>query len=722
MRSKTKVNRREFLKTGVVFSGGLLISFYIPETISRSAKPASNEMFRPNAFLRIGTDNSIDIILTKVEMGQGIWTTLAILIAEELDCDWNKINIEHSPVSKEYNHIDFPMQATVGSSSTISEFDRYRTAGATARVMLVEAAAKRMGVTVELCRTEKGYVFAGDKKISYGEVCLDAAKLAVPAVRLREPKDWKYIGKPQKRLDGLIKINGQARFGIDIRFPGLLIAVVAHSPVFGGKVKSFDSTQAKTIKGVRDIVQIPSGIAVIGDHYWAAKQGRDALKIEWDHGINENIDTKKQIEEYRILSKTNGISAQQNGDTVKEMKNSVRTIDAEFMMPYLAHAPMEPLNCTVKISKDECEIWTGTQLPTLDRANVAKVLSFEPEQVKINTPFLGGSFGRRGSFNSEWIVEAVHIAKTSGRFIKLIWSREDDIQGGYYRPLYLHSVRIGVDQNGMPVAWQHTIVGQSVFSFTPVKGNVALEVDDSSVEGIKDSPYFESIPNYSIELHTTFVGVPILPWRSVGFSQNIFVMESLIDELADITGKDPVQFRRSLLKDHPRHLAVLNLAAEKAQWESTLPQGIYHGVAVGERSGTYVAHVIEVSAEKTKLRIKRVVCAIDCGLAVNPDGVVAQMESGIVFGLTAALYGEITLEKGRVQQSNFHNYKMLRMGETPVIEVHIVSSSNQMGGAGEPGVPTVAPALTNALYAATRKRIRNLPVRIEELIEKQEDQ
>lgn len=644
-------------------------------------------------------------------MGQSIWTTLSTLIAEELDCNWSYITVEHSPIGKEYRHVFLPMQATVGSSSTVSEFDRYRMAGATARAMLIEAASKKLSVPAESCRTENSYVIAGNTKISYGELVIDAVNLPLPTVTLKEPKDWKYIGKSQKRLDSLVKINGQAKFGMDIQFPGLLTAVVARSPVFGGKVKSFDSTEAKAILGVRDIFQIPSGVAVLGDNYWIAKQGKEALKVEWDLGVNENIDSKLQAEQYHKLANTKGKSAQLKGDPDLALKKAATIIEAEFQLPYLAHVPMEPLNCTVKISDNKCEIWTGTQRPDMDGLAVAKLLNLKPEQVEVTTPFLGGAFGRRGSYDSEWIIEAVHIAKTSGKLIKLVWSREDDIQGGYYRPYYLHRARIGLDKNGTLIAWQHRVVGQSVFQFF---GNTS-EIDESSIEGIKGSPYLENIPHHTVELHTTQVGVPILPWRSVGKSHTVFVMESLIDEIATYVGKDPVDYRRQLLKNSPRHLAALNLAAEKAEWGKPLSTGRFRGVAVSEGNGSFVSHVIEISIDNNKLSLHRVVCAIDCGLAVNPDGVVAQMESCIVFGLTAALYGEITLAKGRVQQSNFHDYKMLRMNEMPSIEVYIVPSSEKMGGVGEPGVPGVAPALANALVAATGKRFRNLPIRLETL-------
>lgn len=689
-----------------------MLSFLVPRRSNHLlARTLPSGNFAPNAFLRITTDNTITIVLSKVEMGQGIWTTLPMLVAEELECDWSNIKVEHSPIGEEYKHVFIPTQATVGSSSTVSEFDRYRMAGATARAMLVQAASMHWGVPPASCYTEDGYVISGGKKISYGDVAMEAARLPVPSVRLKESRNWKYIGKTQKRLDGPEKINGTARFGIDVQFPDLLTAVVAHPPVFSGKVKSFDSSEAKMIQGVYGVFEIPSGIAVLGDTYWAAIQGRDALKIEWEHGRNEAIDSKLLFQEYRSLSRKKGKSAQQKGDPDIAFKRATKIIDVEYTVPYLAHAPLEPLNCTVRLSADKCEIWTGTQIPDADAKAVAKLLNVEPAQVEITTLFLGGGFGRRGSFDSEWIIEAVHIAKTSGQVIKLVWSREDDIKGGYYRPAYLHRAIIGFDKNRMPIAWQHRIVGQSVFEFF---GRVT-GIDESSVEGVMGSPYLESIHDHSVELHTTTVGVPILPWRSVGKSHTIFVMESLIDELAFHAGEDPVSYRQRLLKNYPRFLSVLNLAAKKAEWGKALPRGRFRGVAVSEGNGSYVSHVVEISLVKRRLRILRVVCAIDCGLAVNPDGVVAQMESCIVFGLTAALYGEITLEKGRVKQSNFHDYKLLRMDEMPAIEVHIVPGSEKMGGVGEPGVPGVAPALTNAIFAGTGKRIRSLPIRPEDL-------
>jgi isoquinoline 1-oxidoreductase beta subunit len=709
--SDTLYNRRSFLKTGSTVTGGLLISFFIPAAAKKLGElPTGNTMFAPNAFLNILPNNTVKIILSHVEMGQGVWTTLPMLIAEELDCDWDKVTVEHAPPGQPFVHTVYGIQITGGSSSTWSEFERYRNAGATARALLIAAAAQKLNVDAASCKTEKGFVIAGDKRISYGELAEAAGKLPPPAnVQLKDKKDWLYLGKPTKRLDAKAKTNGQAAFGLDVYFPDMLTAVVAHSPVFGGTVKSFDATAAKAIKGVRDVVKIPTGVAVIADHFWAAKKGRDVLKVEWNNGANESFNTVSQFDSYKKLATTKGISAGKAGNVETAMPNAKKQLNATYEFPYLAHAPMEPLNCTVKLSGDSCEIWTGTQLPMADQAVAAKILGFKPEQVKLNIQFLGGGFGRRATPTSDFVAEAVQVAKASGKFVKLVWSREDDIRGGYYRPAFLHQVNIGIGDDGMPAAWKHSIVGQSIFKGTPFEGWIKDGIDGTSVEGVNDSPYLASIPNYNIELHSPQTPVTVLWWRSVGHTHTAFVMETLIDELAYSAGKDPVEYRRSLLKSK-RHLDVLNLVAEKSGWGTPLPAGRYRGVAVHESFASYVAQVAEISIEQGHLKVHRVVCAIDCGLAVNPEGVRAQMESGIIFGLTAVLYGEILLEKGRVKQRNFHDYKILRMNETPVMEVYIADSNEKMGGAGEPGVPPLAPAIANAIFAATGKRVRKLPL------------
>ncbi len=708
-----KINRRAFLKASALAGGGLLVSIATTRVFAKDfdVRSLSDEvMLHP--LLKISADNAIHILLSKVEMGQGIWTTLPMLMAEELDCDWAKIVVETAPPGKEDDFKEPPVyKSTGGSETTKSEFDHYRLAGAVAREMLIAAAAKRWNVALLSCKTENGYVYSGNLKISYGEIASEAATLQVPSIKLRAPSEWKLIGKSQKRLDAPEKVNGSARYGLDLQFEGMLTAVVAHPPAFGAKVKSYNEVETRLVPGVHDVIQIPSGIAVIADHFWAAKTGRDALHIEWDTSEGENIDSINLFSEYGKLANTKGAVIFEKGNVMEAFSKATNIFEAEFQFPFLAHAPMEPLNCAVKISTDKCEVWTGTQSPLLHQVEIANFLGMKPEQVLLNTPYLGGSFGRRGSFSGDWIMEALYIAKASGKFIKLVWTREDDIQGGYYRPVYVHKTKIATDKNGMPIAWQHHIVGQSLFTNTPLQDLIVQKgIDYSSVTGA--TPYTDFIPDFSFELHTTKVNVPVLPWRSVGSTHTVFVVESLIDELAIAASVDPVEYRRKFFKDSPRHLAALNLAAEKAKWDEPLPKEKFRGVAVCEAMGSYVAQIVELSLVNGKVKVHRVVCAIDCGLAVNPDGVRAQMESGIIYGLTAILYGEITIEKGKVKQRNFNDYKILRMPDSPDIEVHIVTSNEKMGGAGEPGVAPIGAAFANAFFAATGRRFRKLPLRI----------
>jgi len=713
------ISRRTFIKSTVIVAGGLVIAFAIPQAKrfllpneKKAAMPEAMKLPAPNAFLRIGTDNTITVLLAHSEMGQSIWTTLPMLIAEELDADWSKIKVEHAPAAPAYIHTAYGIQITGGSSTTWSEFDRYRQAGALTRALLVNAAAKQWGVEPSACKTENGMVIAGDKSISYGELAEAAAKMETPkTVTLKDPKDWKIIGKATKRLDGPEKINGTAIFGQDIHFEGLQTAVVARAPVFGASVKSFDATASKQIKGVTNVVQVPTGVAVIADNYWAAKQGRDALKVEWDMGPNAALDSKALLEEFRKLAATEGLPAAKAGDAKATLAKAAKTVEAEYSVPYLAHSPMEPLNCTIRIDKDGCEVWTGTQMQGTDQPAIAKVLGLKPEQVKMHTTFLGGGFGRRANPAADFVTEAAHVAKAAGVPVKTVWSREDDVKGGYYRPMYLHKAAIGLSEDGMPVAWTQTLVGQSIILGTPFEPFMIKNgVDATSVEGVADSPYLKEIANHDIQLHSPKTGIPVLWWRSVGHSHTAFVMESLVDELAHSANKDPVEYRRALLKNHPRHLAALNLAASKAGWESPLAKGMFRGVAVHESFGSFVAQVAEISMDKDAVKVHRVVCAIDCGLVVNPDSLQAQLESAIAFGLGAALQSEITFKDGKVQQSNFNDYQVLRMNQMPKVEVHIVPSTDKMGGAGEPGVPPIAPAVANAIFAATGKRLRTLPI------------
>ena len=713
------VSRRGFLKGGAVLCGGLVVAFVIPGG-HRFALGAENQgnVFAPNAFLRIGNDNSVTVLLGHSEMGQGIWTGLTMLIAEELDADWSKIRVVHSPASAaDYGMAGFGgMQITGGSTSIWMEFDRYRQAGAAARLMLIEAAAKRFNVAPSEIHTEPGVVIAGEHRATYGELADDAGKLAVPApasIKLKEPKDWRLIGKPTPRLDTPEKITGRAKFGMDVQFDGLMTAMVARSPVFGGTVKSFEGAEALAIPGVHKVVQVPTGVAVIADHYWAAKLGRDALKVDWEPGPNAGLDSETLLETFRKLATTPGLNAGQAGDTKAALAKATKTIDAEYSVPYLAHAPMEPLNCTVRITQDKCEIWTGTQFQTLDQMIAGKITGLKPEQVEIHTEFLGGGFGRRANPTSDFVSEAVYVAKAAGGPVKTVWAREDDIRGGYYRSAFLHHARIGLGADGLPLAWKHVMVGQSIMAGTSLEATMVKDgIDKTSVEGVADSPYIVGLANHQVELHSPTTGISVLWLRSVGHTHTAFVMESLIDELATAAGKDPVEYRRTLLKDHPRHLGVLNLAVEKANWKAPLPDGHALGVAVHESFGSYVAQVAEVSQDNLHIRVHRVVCAVDCGIAVNPQSIAAQMESGITFGLSFTLHSKLTLKNGQVEQSNYHDYQVLRLNEMPVVEVHIVPSSDKPGGVGEVGVPPTAPAVANAVFALTGQRLRELPLQL----------
>jgi isoquinoline 1-oxidoreductase beta subunit len=707
MKNTNNISRRNFIRTTGGLGGGLIISFMIPAYASARLKAIFDKQddaiaFAPNAFLHIQSDNSIKVLLSHVEMGQGIWTTLTMLIAEELDADWKNITVEHAPADNAYAHTAWGMQLTGGSSTTWSEFDRYRKAGATARILLVQAAAKKWGVPVDQCKTGNGFVWSGNNKLSYGQLATDAATLtAATDIPLRTKEQWKYIGKGMKKLDAPVKVNGKAMFGIDVQFKGLLTAVVAHPPVFGGKVKSFDDSKAKMIKGVVQVVEIPTGVAVIADTFWSALQGKKALKIDWDLGGNVNVDSITQLADFKKLADGEGKMVVTSGDAAAAMKQAVKTIEAEYTFPYLAHATMEPLNCTIKVEGDTCDIWTGTQAPGFEQAAAAKILGLKQDNVKVHSMFLGGGFGRRGNPDTDYVSEAAYIVKASGKPIKMIWTREDDTQATYYRPSFLHRATVGMDASGMPLAFHNISVGQTI----------VMDNGGASTEGISDSPYLAAIPNYYVGLHSPKINIPVLYFRSVGNSHTAFVMETLVDEMAHHAGKDPVEYRRMLLKGKERNLGVLNKAAEKAGWGKPLPKGHFHGVAVHESFGSYAAEVAEVSLDENGLaKVHKVTCAIDCGLAVNPDGVKAQMESCINFGLSAAFYGAITFKSGVVQETNFNKYRLLRLNESPAeIDVHIVEGIGKMGGIGEPGMPPIAPAVANAIFAASGKRIRQLP-------------
>jgi isoquinoline 1-oxidoreductase subunit beta len=715
----TEMKRREFLKAGAALGGGLLISLYVPEFVpaARAADSAAKPVAL-NAFVRIGTDETVTVISNHSEMGQGIYTSLPMLLNEELEADWARIRVESSPVDAVYNHTVFGIMMTGGSTTTNSEYDRFRKMGAMARIMLIAAAAQSWNVDPQTCRAEKSHVIhtPTGRRASYGSLAEAASKIAPPKdIPLKDPKDFTLVGKAVRRLDTPSKTNGTAQFGLDVYIPGMLTAVVARAPVFGGKVVSFNADQAKAIPGVVNVVQVPSGVAVIAKGFWPAKLGREKLEITWDEGPGAGISTVEMRAKYSAMSKTPGLVARKVGDPTAALAGAAKTITAEYEVPYLAHCMMEPLNTVVDLHEDRCEIWTGSQFQTGDRAAAARVAGLKPEQVTLHTMLLGGGFGRRANVASDFVTEATEVAKAANAPVKVVWTREDDIRGGWYRPMWYDHFAAGLDASGNPVAWTHTIVGQSILTGTMFESfGVQKGIDSSSVEGAADILY--GIPNLQVELHSPKNEVPVQWWRSVGHSHTGFSVEAFLDEVAHAGGKDPYQLRRTLLANQPRMLAVLDLAAQKANWGSALPADRARGIATHFSFDSYVAQVAEVSVEKDgTVRVHRVVAAVDCGRTVNPDTVKAQLEGGIVFGLTAALKTEITLEKGRVQQRNFNDYPMVRMFESPVIEVFIVPSTEKPTGVGEPGVPPVAPAVANAIFAATGKRVRRLPIKAEDL-------
>ncbi len=716
--SAPQIERREFLKFSLAAGGGLLIGFSLPGAdMFATAQAQSITVFMPNAFLRIGTDDRVTVIVNHSEMGQGVYTALPMLLAEELDADWNKIGFESAPVDPKYNHPVFGMQITGGSSSVWSAFEQYRKAGAAARGMLIAAAAQQWNVNPATLRTDSGAVFDGtNRKLTYGQLAEAAAKLNPPAeVTLKDPKTFKLIGKPVKRLDTSEKINGKAVFGLDVKMPGMLTAVVARPPIFGATMKSFDDSRARTMPGVRKIAAVPSGVAVIADSFWQAKMAREALHIDWDDSAMRTFSTNQMMQQFREQAKSPGTNVRREGDPDAAFAQAAKKIEAVYEVPYLPHAMMEPLNCAVDLRADTCEIWTGTQFQTVDRANAAKIAGLPPEKVQIHTTYLGGGFGRRANPQSDFVVEAVHVAKVAGAPVKVVWTREDDMQGGWYRPAFLHAIAGSIDSNGNPVSWRSRLVGQSIFAGTMFEAMMkGKEYDPASVEGVDDLPY--AIPNLAVESHKADVKVPVQWWRSVGHSHTGFATECFIDELAVLAQKDPYQFRRALLPKHPRHLAVLDLAAQKAGWGKPLPKGRARGIAVHFAFESYNAQVAEVSVDDGKIRVHRIVSAVDCGRYVNPGIIAAQLEGGAIFGASAALFQEFTFENGRLQQTNFHTFPMMRMNECPEIETHIVENNEKSGGIGEPGVPCTAPAIANAVFAATGKRIRKLPIRMTEAV------
>jgi isoquinoline 1-oxidoreductase beta subunit len=714
-------SRRAFLKDAAT-AAALTVGFsWLPErrVLAKTANvaAANQSPVVANAFVRIGSDDSVTVIAKHLEMGQGSYSGIATVLAEELDADWQRVRVESAPAdAKRYgNTIMGGMQGTGGSSAMANSWQQLREAGAKARAMLLMAAAAQWHVSVSELTTTDGVVrHPAGHQARYGELVSRAAALPEPdQVALKDPKNFRLIGqKTLPRVDVPSKVDGSAQFTLDVVQPGMLVALLRRSPRFGGTVRSFDPSAALAIPGVVKVVQVPRGVAVVARGFWAASKGRDALEVVWDETQAEMRGSDQIMAEYRKLAEKPGDTAKKVGDAERALGGAAHRIEADFEFPYLAHAPMEPLDAVVKLTSDHCDIWAGDQFQTVDQANAARTAGLKPEQVDIHTLYAGGSFGRRANPGSDYICEAVSIAKALGSDgvpVKLQWTREDDIHGGLYRPMYVHRLAAGLDAGGKLDGWRHHIVGQSIVSGTMFAALIDHGIDTTSVEGASTIAY--DIPNIDVQLTTTKVGVPVLWWRVVGSSHTVFAVECFIDEAAHAADKDPLQFRREMLAHAPRMLGVLNLAAEKAGWNAApLPKGRGRGIAVTQAFKSYVAQVAEVSVDDSgRVRVERVVCAVDCGTPINPDIITAQMEGGIGFGLGAVLHGAITLKNGRVEQDNFNNYRVLRMNEMPKVEVYIVPSSEPPTGVGEPGVAPLGPAVANAVFAATGQRIRALP-------------
>jgi isoquinoline 1-oxidoreductase beta subunit len=691
-----KTSRRDFLKVSGAAGAGLVLAFQLPSSLQAQATAA--KPFVPNVWLQIESSGKVTITCHKSEMGQGVRTSLPMIVAEELDVDFATVIVKQAMGdSKKYGQ-----QLTGGSTSVRTSMEKLRAAGATARAMLIAAAAKQWGVAPSACHTSSGSVLGpAGKRAGYGSLADAAAKLPVPKdVKLKDPKDFKIIGRPLPRTDVAEKVNGKAEFGIDVRLPGMLIASIARCPVFGGKVAKFDATKAKAVPGVKNVVQVPAGVAVVGDSYWSAHQGREVLEITWDEGKHAAMNSAGIRDRFAELGKGPGQVGQKEGDAASALNQAAHKLDAAYEVPFLAHATMEPMNCTASVKGQDVEVWAPTQFPEMLRETGSSLLDVKPEQIKVHVTYLGGGFGRRAE--PDYALDALAVSKQIGAPVKVVWSREDDMQHDWYRPASLHLLAGGVDAKGQLVAWMHRVVAPSIGGQRGWVKEGAL--DEDALECAVKTPY--AVPNVLVEYVMANTGVPAGWWRSVYSSQNALATECFMDELAAAAKRDPLEFR--LAHANARTAAVLKLAAEKAGWGKPAA-GRTQGIAAAFSFGTYVAHVVEISMDGNLPRVHRVVSAVDCGMAVNPAIIEAQIMSGVVYGLSG-MRAAITIQNGRVQQSNYHDYEIPRLNEVPAVEVHLVKSSEKPGGIGEPGLPPLAPAVLNAMATATGKRVRKLPL------------